>query len=227
MDGGEARDQSAYEFTTFFRQQYTQLVGQAFVLVGDIHDAQELAQEALLRTWRRWNESPPLEDPATWARVVLHRLAVGIWRRRRVVRRWAPVFSILDEAPAVSSEHVEVAQAARSLPPRQRRALVLQAIVGLSIDEIAAEMDVPASTVRTWLSRARRQMTALLEIDDPGGGVSGRAQPADQGPGVPARGPRPKKAPSLGITRIPETEKHTKRRKVCVDDPVDLCEIER
>jgi RNA polymerase sigma-70 factor (ECF subfamily) len=164
--GGEDREKSSYEFTTFFREQYPALVGQAFVLVGDMHDAQELAQEALLRTWRRWNESPPLEEPAVWVRVVLHRLAVGIWRRRRVVRRWAPMLSVLDEAPALSSQHLEVAQAARSLPPRQRRALVLQAIVGLSIDEIATEMEVPASTVRTWLSRARRRMTALLEIHE-------------------------------------------------------------
>jgi RNA polymerase sigma-70 factor, ECF subfamily len=166
VDAGEDREKSAFEFTTFFREQYASLVGQAFVLVGDVHDAQELAQEALLRTWRRWNEPPPLEDPATWARVVLHRLAVGIWRRRRVVNRWAPMFSVPDEAPTLSSEHVEVAQAARSLPPRQRRALVLQAIVGLSVDEIATEMEVPASTVRTWLSRARRRMTALLEIQE-------------------------------------------------------------
>jgi RNA polymerase sigma-70 factor, ECF subfamily len=195
--GRESREKSSYEFTTFFRDEYPALVGQAFVLVGDMHEAQELAQEALLRTWRRWNELPPLEDPAVWARVVLHRLAVGIWRRRRVVRRWAPIFSLLDESPIISSDHIEVAQAARSLPPRQRRALVLQAIVGLSIDEIATEMDVPASTVRTWLSRARRRMTSLLEIHDPEGSAVG-AQCAGQGPGDPAQEPESGEGPESG-----------------------------
>lgn len=180
-------DKSSYEFTTFFRDQYPSLVGQAFVLVADMHDAQEMAQEALLRTWRRWNELPPLDDPARWTRVVLHRLAVGIWRRRRVMRRWSPLFSPLDEVPAISSDHLEVAQAARSLPPRQRRALVLQAIVGLSIEEIATEMDVPASTVRTWLSRARRRMTALLDIDGSVEEVAGGVGPAQQSPGYPAQ----------------------------------------
>jgi RNA polymerase sigma-70 factor (ECF subfamily) len=195
---GEDRERSSYEFTRFFREQYPALVGQAFVLVGDLHDAQELAQEALLRTWRRWNEPPPLEDPAAWTRVVLHRFAVGIWRRRGVVKRWAPLFTLSDDAPALSSEYIEVAQAARSLPPRQRRTLVLQAIVGLSIDEIATEMDVPASTVRTWLSRARRRMTALLEIDDSLEETSTGAQLADQGPGVLSQRPASGEGPDSG-----------------------------
>jgi len=224
--GGEARERSACEFTTFFREQYPSLVGQAFVLVGDMHDAQELAQETLLRTWRRWNEPPPLEDPATWTRVVLHRLAVGIWRRRRVVRRWAPMFSLLNEAPAISSDHIEVAQAARSLPPKQRRALVLQAIVGLSIDEIATEMEVPASTVRTWLTRARRRMAALLEIHDPVQGASGGAQLTDQGTGDPNSMPTCAEGPILEITRSLETVKQSKRRKVYGDDPIDRYETE-
>jgi RNA polymerase sigma-70 factor (ECF subfamily) len=45
---------------------------------------------------------------------------------------------------------------------QQRRAIVLHELVGLSTDEVAAEMKAPAGTVRSWISQARAQLAADL-----------------------------------------------------------------
>jgi len=156
---------SASDFSDFYRDNYGQFVGQAFILVGNLSDAQELAQDALLKAWRRWDVPPPLEDPGKWVRVTLHRQAIASWRRRAVSQRWMHRLS-QPEHTSISVEHLEVAEAARSLPPNQRRALVLQAVVGMSVEEIAVEMEAPESTVRAWLSRARRRMAELLGVED-------------------------------------------------------------
>jgi RNA polymerase sigma-70 factor, ECF subfamily len=164
-----SNDEPASTFSDFFRAQYSSLVGQAFILVGDLQEAQELTQETLLRAWRHWDDHPPMDDPSKWCRVVLHRLAIGTWRRRATAKRWLPKLGERAQAPLIAIEHIEVAEAARSLPPQQRRALVLHAVVGMSVEEIAAEMVVPESTVRTWISRARQKMSVLLEISDKDG----------------------------------------------------------
>jgi RNA polymerase sigma-70 factor, ECF subfamily len=177
------------DFSDFYRDNYGQLVGQAFVLVGNLGDAQELVQDALLKAWRRWDVPPPLEDPGKWVRVVMHRQAVASWRKREISRRWMFRLSQSDHAESIAGlpgEHLEVAVAARSLPANQRRALVLQAIVGLSIEEIAAEMEAPESTVRAWLSRARRRMAELLGVEDTFEGPLGKG-PADTKEGKPNR----------------------------------------
>lgn len=163
---------SARDFSDFYRDSYGPLVAQAFLLVGNLSDAQELAQDALLKAWRRWEVPPPLEDPVKWVRVVMHRQAIASWRRRTVTRRFAHRLSEPDQT-SMPVEHLEVAQAARSLPPNQRRVLVLQAVLGMSVEEIASEMGAPESTVRTWLSRARRRMSQLLEIADEEEGSKG------------------------------------------------------
>jgi RNA polymerase sigma-70 factor, ECF subfamily len=163
---------SGANFSDFYRDNYRQLISQAFILVGNLSDAQELVQESLFKTWRRWDEPPPLEDPGKWVRLVMHRQAVASWRRREVSRRFLHRFARSEQVPNMSAEHLEVAEATRALPPNQRRALVLQAVVGMSVEEIAAEMSVPDSTVRTWLSRARRRIAEQLRVEDTFGDTS-------------------------------------------------------
>jgi RNA polymerase sigma-70 factor (ECF subfamily) len=58
-----------------------------------------------------------------------------------------------------------VAAAISALPIKQRRALVLQAVVGLSTSQVAAELDAPEATVRVWLMRARIAVAAALDKD--------------------------------------------------------------
>jgi DNA-directed RNA polymerase specialized sigma24 family protein len=68
------------EFREFFAAQYERLCWLGLLLTGDQAEAEELAQEALVRTWWRWAVRRP-NDPAAYARKVL------VNRRRSLLRR--------------------------------------------------------------------------------------------------------------------------------------------
>jgi len=141
------------DFERFFFDNKGGLVGQAYLLCGDLEEAQDLAQEALIRAWRRWERVRTLQDPAGWTRKVLHNLAVSHWRRRRI--RLLHRELTLTYVPEPDIEIFQIASAISHLPEKQRRALVLSAVVGLTNSEIAEELVVPEGTVRVWLTRAR------------------------------------------------------------------------
>jgi DNA-directed RNA polymerase specialized sigma24 family protein len=75
------------EFERFFRGQARSLMRQAYLLTGDAGEAQDLVQETMIRAWREWPRLQGYDDPGAWARHVLHRLAIGRWRRLTVRRR--------------------------------------------------------------------------------------------------------------------------------------------
>ena len=56
----------------------------------------------------------------------------------------------------------QVIEALASIPGPQRRALVLHAIAGLTVAEIAAELSAPPGTVKSWLSRGRERLAREL-----------------------------------------------------------------
>ena len=59
------------EFRGFFAQHYERLCRLGFLLTGDPAQAEELAQDALVRTWRRWRLVGRPDNPETYARKVL------------------------------------------------------------------------------------------------------------------------------------------------------------
>jgi DNA-directed RNA polymerase specialized sigma24 family protein len=69
------------EFSEFFASQYAALCWLGLLLTGDRAEGEELAQEALVRTWWRWKLVRRPDDPASYARRVL------VNRRRSLLRR--------------------------------------------------------------------------------------------------------------------------------------------
>jgi RNA polymerase sigma-70 factor (ECF subfamily) len=147
-----SEDDDSASFDAFFRTAKTPLVSMAYLLCGDLQTAQDLTQEALLRTWSRWSRIRGYDDPQAWTRRVLYNLVIS-WARGAKHRR-RPVQSSRSVPPPDES-HLMLAAALRSLPRDQRRALVLHDGAGLSVKEVASEMKVPEGTVKSWLSRGR------------------------------------------------------------------------
>jgi len=142
----------AASFDTYFRTSKGPLVAMAFLLTGDLPTAQDLTQEAFLRTWSRWSRIRGYDDPQAWTRRVLYNLIVSRSRANGVRRRAA---AAPRSAPPPDELHLMLAAALRSLPENQMRALVLHDGAGMSVKETAAEMKVPEGTVKSWLSRGR------------------------------------------------------------------------
>ncbi len=112
--------------------------------------------------WSRWDQGSGMDDPAGWVRRVAHNLAVSRFRRaRRLVLGTGRVDGTIE----FDQSGRAVLDALAELPRREREALVLKHLVGLSVAEIAAELKVPEGTVKSWLSRGRTHLSAVLAED--------------------------------------------------------------
>ena len=148
-------------FDDFFSEQRGPLFAQAYALTGNVEEAQDIVQEVMIRTWRRWSRVSKMDRPSSWARKVLNNLAVGHWRTRRA---HASVSENATPVAAPGIGHLDVARALRRLPENQRTALILHDVIGLSVAEVAGEMDAPEGSIRGWLSRGRQSLANELEI---------------------------------------------------------------
>lgn len=131
--------------------------------VGDVEDAESLAQECWLAIARGL---AGLRDPARFAP-----WAFGILRRRgadrigKAVNRRANISE--GELPeqtiaAPQEDRLAIAQAFAGLPPDQRFAAHLHFVEGLTLAEIAEAADIPLGTAKTRLFHARRRLKAAL-----------------------------------------------------------------
>lgn len=153
----------------FCRDQYPRLVRLLGLYLGDVELAQDLAQEALLRVWRRWDHVSALESPPAWAQRVAMNLATSSlrsrlagWRaHRRLEDQWRPLVEV-DRADVIA-----VRRALAELPARQREALLLRYYADLPVEAVARAMGCPAGTVKTLTARAIAALRSKgLEVDE-------------------------------------------------------------
>ncbi|MEU1179910.1 SigE family RNA polymerase sigma factor [Streptomyces sp. NPDC005820] len=152
------------EFEEFYARSRQSLVGQLYLMTGDLHEAQDVVQEAFVRAWARRARLHRDAGPEAWIRTVAWRLAVSRWRRRgRSLEAWRRhAGGRADSGPAPEPDTVALVTALRRLSERQRRIAVLFYVCDLTVDQVAAETGISAGTVKTHLSRARTQLAAQL-----------------------------------------------------------------
>lgn len=151
------------EFDAWYLDCRDRLVMQVAAMCGDRVEAMDHVQEAFVRAWGRWPRVSALDDPEGWVRRVAVNLAISRWRRARTVVLQAtvrPTASTTDEDRA--DDQAAMLAALATLPVEQRRAIVLHHLADLSVDEVARELSVPTGTVKSWLSRGRARIAALL-----------------------------------------------------------------
>lgn len=150
-------------FDGFYAREYRLLVALAYALTGSRAHAEDVAQEAMLAAYRRWDEVGRLDAPHAWVRRVCANLAVSFVRRRiveargllRLRRRRSEVATLDDDDAAF---WVEV----RRLPKRQAQCIVLRYVYGCSLAEIAQVLGCTDGTVKTHLSRGRSKVAERL-----------------------------------------------------------------
>ncbi len=149
-------------FEEFYTATVGRLLGQLYPVTGDLHEAEEIVQEAFTRASMRWARLRDYDVPEAWVRRVAMNLAAD---RARSLRRHTMALLKLGPPPAVPSVSVEtlaLIQALRMLPVRQRQAIVLHYLVDLPVAEIAQVLGVPQGTVKSLLARGRRALAATL-----------------------------------------------------------------
>ncbi|MFF3671074.1 SigE family RNA polymerase sigma factor [Microtetraspora malaysiensis] len=139
-------------FADFVAARADALLRYGYVLSGDPHDAADLTQEALLRLHRAWSRVYRKDNPESYTRMIMVRLHVSVWRRRRRERLFweLPDQVSLDTLPSETEQ--DLWQAMKGLPRKQRAVLVLRYYEQLTDAEIATVLGVSRGTVRSHAS---------------------------------------------------------------------------
>lgn len=148
------RDDEA-DFEAFVAASGHRLLRTAYLLVGDLHAAEDLPQTALERTARRWTRISGV--PEAYARTTIANLATDRWRRWRV----RPKEVFIDPPDGVDADFANalavrdaLIRALNQLTQRQRAVLVLRYFDDLTEPETATALGVSVGTVKSCASRA-------------------------------------------------------------------------
>lgn len=161
----EADADDAAAFHDFFERHYAELARLAHLLTGEADAADDLAADALVALWRRWDRVRQVEHPAAYARGVVANLArsrirSAIRERRRIALFWAQRVERVEgpDVPAV----LDLREALERLPFRKRACVVLRHAFDLSERDTAAALGISVGTVKSQTSRGVAELERLL-----------------------------------------------------------------
>ena len=155
--------------TAIYSEHYRSLVRLAAFLVRDVGTAEEVVQDSFVAMHGGWRRLRDSEKALSYLRQSVVNRSRSVLRHRMVVDRNAP-----KPAPDMpSAEHGAIAllersavvSALRSLPARQREALVLRYYGDLSEAQIASAMGISRGAVKSHTARAMTALRAVLEQD--------------------------------------------------------------
>jgi len=141
-------------------------------LVGNSHDAEDLAQVVFLKAFRSLGSFDPARPFHSWLFAVAHHAALDFLRARK-----ADLSLDHDEDPIEPVDAADgperlaetaldgalVERLIAALPPLYREALLLRHVEGLSVSDVAAALGLPEGTVKVRLFRARELMRRKWE----------------------------------------------------------------
>ena len=147
------------------------LVGYAFLLTWDQAAAEDLVQEALVRTFARSRSLDDLWGAEAYVRRTMLNLFLDTRRRST---RWGAVRHLLatgDIADDVvtTPEQLDVRRALTELPRRERACVVLRYYDDLSVRQIAERLGVSEGAVKRYLSSGVKRIGHLVGSADDGG----------------------------------------------------------
>ena len=147
--------------------QYRPLVRMSAMLLGDTSAAEEVVQEAFIAVHAAWRRLRDADKAVPYLRRAVLNRSRSILRHRMVVDRHMPArepdMPSAEQGAITQLERSAVIEALRSLPARQREALVLKFYLGLSEEEIAAAMKISTGAVKSHTSRGKAALRAALD----------------------------------------------------------------
>ncbi len=144
-------------------------LAQAQRMLGHRAEAEDVAQEAMMRLWRiagEWRQGEA--QVSTWLYRVTANLCTDRLRRRKRLVPLDAVAEPFDTAPSVTARMQSEARAKAlsdalaQLPPRQAEAVALRHLEGMSNPEIAAVMEIGVEAVESLTARGKRGLALIL-----------------------------------------------------------------
>ncbi|HEY1827215.1 MAG TPA: SigE family RNA polymerase sigma factor [Acidimicrobiales bacterium] len=133
----------------------------AFKILGDRGDAEDVAQEALARALVRWARVG--DRPHGWVTRVAANLAIDRYRRRRRSTLTQTQLGSLSVVDPLLVERMDLADALRRLPRRQREVVVLRYLLDWSEFDVATALGCTPGTVKRHAFRGLAALRTRLE----------------------------------------------------------------
>lgn len=176
---GAAQATNAYEpgneadFERLYQASYGKILGTLTAMLGDRAAAEDCAQDAFERAYKKWATWQPIAPAEAWVHRIAINAAVSYQRKMRlrevgeVIRRLGRPGLAPDPQELV--EHRDLASALAKLPPKQAAAIVLRHHHGYTNREIGAALGIPERTVASRLAAAKAALQRTLGYERPAG----------------------------------------------------------
>ncbi|HRW18088.1 MAG TPA: SigE family RNA polymerase sigma factor [Dermatophilaceae bacterium] len=156
------------EFAAFVRAREHGWLRAAYLVCGDLHEAQDLLQEALVKLARAW---PRVRHghPDAYLRQIVYRDAISLWRSRSRERRRQRVTALPDQVadPAADVDaRIDAAAALDTLTAKQRAIVVLRFLEDRSERDTAHLLGISTGTVKSQTHAALQRLRAALPDAD-------------------------------------------------------------
>src|SRR5215470_4836448 len=169
LDSVTTESDATRAVTAIYRTHYRSLVRLAVLLVRDVATAEEVVQDSFIAMHGAWRRLRDTEKALSYLRQSVVNRSRSVLRHRMVVDKNAP-----KPAPDMPSaeqgalsllERSAVIAALRTLPPRQREALVLKFYADLSEAQIATAMGISRGAVKSHTARGVAALRIVLELE--------------------------------------------------------------
>lgn len=160
------------EFTSMVRRERPRLVGMAYRFLGSEQEAEDAAQNTLLKLWTMRDEIAGIRTVESYATMIVRNLCIDVLRSKNVkdVTSIDDVQQVITESyeqsPDISLEQKEdvdyIGKIMSQLPNAQQSIMRMRHVDGLEISEIAEIMDMSEGNVRVLLSRGRQRVKELF-----------------------------------------------------------------
>lgn len=171
---------------TEFKQRLTEIIPdlRAFArsLTGNATEADDIAQEAMLKAWKARESYTAGTNLKAWCFTILRNHFYSekrrSWRRQPLDPEVAEATLVSNDDASQNIELLAVRNALQKLPIDQREALILVGAGGLAYEEAAEICGCAVGTIKSRVSRARKALEIL--IDDPNNSFSDSSLAADE-----------------------------------------------
>ncbi|TDW22215.1 SigE family RNA polymerase sigma factor [Kribbella kalugense] len=154
------------EFTEFAAAMVRRLRRTAYLMCGDWHRAEDAAQDALVKVYRRWHRINRTQGLNSYAHQCLVTSVFDQyrkpWRRERLADT-DDLDRALPDPAGIVDDRMFVVEALAALPPSQRACVVLRHYSDLSLEQTAAVLGIGTGGVKSQTSRALARLRELLD----------------------------------------------------------------
>jgi len=155
------------DFERLYQASYGKILGTLTAMLGDRAAAEDCAQDAFERAYRKWASWQPIAPAEAW----VHRIAINAavsYQRKMRLREVGEVIRRIGRPgvgpdPQELVEHRDLASALAKLPPKQAAAIVLRHYHGYTNRAIAQALGIPERTVASRLAVAKERLRGMLK----------------------------------------------------------------